>query len=149
MGTDPHGLVFYGFALVDEDGYAIEPEGAWRQGEHDSLYVDWEEFYIQTTGGLEEPVDDDYHSPEWAEYRAKREALLKAGGVSVELAGYDENLIKVICIKETWTRAEWAEVLPIKSLEVHPEWARQLRAWCEVMGILWQEPGWYVAALYF
>lgn len=154
MGTDPHGLVFYGFALVDEDGSAIQP---WQDGESEdneeedsvSLYCDWEEVYIEKKGGISKPVTYDYHAPEWEEWRAKREFLLKSGNVDVVLAGYSENLINCIVIKESYVRAEWDKILPLKILEAKPEWDKQIQEWCKLLDIEYHQPSWHVAALYF
>lgn len=149
MGTDPHGLVFYGFPLVAEDG---EPVNPWASEDEDdeneeeldtpSPYTDWEEIYLKAKG-LAESTDD------VKTWREKRRTTLDAGGVDVVLAGYGECLIDCIVIKESYVRAEWGEVLPLKTLETKPEWDGQLREWCETLGIEYRQPGWFVAALYF
>jgi hypothetical protein len=144
MSTEPEGKVFYGLALVDEHGDGVEPEGPW-----DSLRYDWEKFYIERKGGLPEPGGTSCRTPEWDKWRADRRALLEAGGVDVEMAGYEDNLISLIVIRESYIRAEWSEIKPLKSLEAKPEWDQKLHDWCELMGVEWREPGWYVASLYF
>lgn len=148
MGTDPHGLVFYGFALVDEEGQAIEP---WQDEDEDvSLYCDWEKSWIKKHGGLPpKPSNLDYQSQEWNDWRATYRAMMDACSVKVALAGYGENLINCIVIKESYVRAEWTEILPIKSLETKAEWDKQLQEWCNLLGVEYRQPGWHVACLYF
>jgi hypothetical protein len=146
MGTNPYGKVFYGFALVDEDGEAIEPEGPWEQND---LYSGWEEFYIEKQGGLPRPDSQDYRGPEWSEWRAKRKALMDSCPADVVLVGSEYNLISCIVIRDSYAQAEWSEIKPLKATGTKPDWDQQLRDWCELMGIEWREPGWYVASLYF
>jgi hypothetical protein len=139
MGTTPEGKVFYGFALVDEDG---EPLG-------DIVPSNWEETYIKEQGGLPRPEENNYRSPEWDEWRAKRHAMIAACPVDTELIGYDDYLATCVVIRESFAKAEWGEVVPLKTLETKAEWEQQLRDWCNMLGVPYRQPGWYVASLYF
>lgn len=152
MSTDASGQVFYGFALIDRE--AIEPwenETEDDEEEVESPYTDWENRYIKAKGGLgyDTPPSEDYRGKDWEEYRRRYKAMMDACPVDVQLAGYDDALITCILIKETFVRAYWADVKPLKTLETKPEWDQQLREWCELLDVPYLQPGWFVASLYF
>ena len=151
MGNSPHGLVFYGFALVDEDGEPVNPwanEDDSDDEEGSSVYVDWQERLAIIKGAVK-PGHTSYDAPEWKAFHDKQNGVEGASPVDVVLAGYGECLIDCIVIKESYVRADWGEVLPIKTLEALPEWDEQIREWCKTLGIEYRQPGWFVAALYF
>lgn len=150
MGSEPHGLVFYGFPLVDEDGEPVNPWASEddEEEEGDDPYCDWGE-RLAIARGAAKPEHKDYNSSDWGTFFKKKAEAKEASPINVALAGYGECLIDCIVIKESYVRAEWGEVLPLKTLETKPEWDGQLREWCETLGIEYRQPGWFVAALYF
>lgn len=148
MGTYPYGLVFYGFALVDENGQAIEPWESEDVDEEVSLYTDWQERLTEKKGNAM-PKHKEWSAPEWGAFWEKQRAVEEASPVKVALAGYSENLINCIVVKESYVRVEWADILPITNLEIKPEWDKQLQEWCNLLGVEYRQPGWHVACLYF
>lgn len=148
MGGDPRGMVFYGFALIDEKGKPVEP---WGAAGGSATFLGWEERYLKAKGGAEYdvPANANYLGRDWENWRQESGALIDACSVDVQLAGYDGNLVSCVVIKKTFVEAYWAEIKPLKTLETKPEWDSQLREWCELLGVPYLKPGWFVASLYF
>lgn len=132
MSISSDGILFYGF-LIDED----------KQEELERLFD-----YDET--GIEEPE----------EYYAMK--VLNKGKVSYE--EYSELDKKEPCeigmhcsydypmyyvgIKESELRAWRGYPKKIESFDINKKWNQQIKDFCKIMGIEYQEPDWYLASMY-
>lgn len=130
MGIDVYGILFYGIPITDEDiasqltYHSFEDEeGNPVLGEDgEQIEGEWDELYKLKTG--------DY----------------PPSGLPFSVHKIDTNNTVVLAVDNSYKSAWWAELIEIKSLEIGPEWNKQLQDFCEIMGIPWQEPKWYLTS---
>ena len=129
MGISSDGIFFYGMCWNDED----KP---WKEPTDEELsamkkiksYVDendWETLY-QVRSGIKvekSPVELDIHCS-------------------------FEYSMPLLAVKETLVSASRGCPEKVKTVLVKPEWDDQLRDFCKIMGIKWQQPAWWVTSLY-
>lgn len=135
MGISSDAMLFYGFSADDE-------------GDWDSLAdKDWEELYAEKKGITPPTVEySEATRVEWRAYQAKvREARANE---PCEIACHcsDGCSIPYVYIKDTHVTASRGDPQEVKTLETDPAWRDQLKAFCDLMGIPWQEPKWYIAS---
>lgn len=125
MGISSDGIFFYGLLWKDED---VEP---WKSPTPDELEKskygepDGEELYEVRSGNNPEnsPVEMGIH------------------------CSFNCSM-HYLAVKESHVTAWRGYPKQAKVLEVDPKWERQLKEFCEIMGIKWKEPAWWVTSLY-
>jgi hypothetical protein len=154
MGVSTDAYLFWGFSGDDYtcwaniglsyDDPAYAPEG----DEADAL-DDWEEIYAERKGVLlptmpfskEPEVEKVYHAFWDAKHR-----LIKECGCKIDYHCHSNYGIPFVAISDSITCACRGEPKEIILLEIKPEWEMKLREFCDVMGIQWQEPKWWLAS---
>lgn len=138
MGTSTDAILFWGIAYKEDELLEDDVD----------LYDRWEERYCATQG-LPDPgeiSDEEYAKPgvreRHLEYLSKKEALLRELAVELDTHCSAEYPIPFVAIKEATVVTKRGYISEIGSLDVDPSWEPKLRAFCEVMGLPWKEPGW-------
>ena len=131
MGVSTNGILFYGFPLDEETSYID----------------DWEDIYTEKKGVVVpiesiSEAEDGVYSSYWA---AQREKIKEA---ECEVGTYcsGEYPMLYVAISSSHKVAYRGDAVRIESLEIQSDWREKLEAFCEVMEILWEEPGWYLVS---
>jgi len=142
MGRSTDAILFYGFHAG---------EGAWDE----ILGGDWETTYVGKKGVLPPPVeyDTDEHKAQHRTFWSARSALVTAEPCTIGTHCSSECPMPFVCIRASKTRARRGhpeEIKPLAIAHEHewsaPRWDAQLKAFCELMGIPWQTPGWWIVS---
>lgn len=153
MGMDCYGILYYGFPLEQDAGDTEFPK--WAYDEDGDLDLDrWSDIYLKSIGYDETGYSfDPKRYREDADYAAEirkiwdtRSQLLKQSGVAVARSGYDGNLVHFVFTLKV--SSEWGQMIPI-DMTVQPQWEDQLKKFCEVTGIPYQQPQWYLTSKWF
>lgn len=123
MGQSTDAILFYGFHA---------DEGAWD----DFIGVDWEDTFCSRKAGMFA-----------GDYDAKNK-LLSSEPCQIESHCSAECPMPFVCVKASMTRAWRGYPKKIESLSVHPDWDAQLRAFCALMNVPWQEPRWWLLSMW-
>ena len=138
MGVSSDAMLFYGFSAEDEDSWEEIFDGK-----------DWDEA-IAEKKGLRAPEVDYSASEENKEihraYWAKKVALLADEPCVFNMHCSDSCSILYVCIRESEVVASRGEAVEVKTLTVNLAWDGQLKAFCDLMGIPWQQPRWYLVS---
>jgi hypothetical protein len=124
MGISSDGMFFYGLIWKDED----KP---WKSPTPDELTKakygepDWEELYEMRAGK-----------------KADKSPVLADIHCSFEFS------MPLVAVRKTFVKAYRGDPQRAKILTIDPEWEGELREFCEIMGIKWREPAWWVTSLY-
>lgn len=135
MGQSTDGILFYG---IHAD------EGEWDE----QLGDEWEEEYASKKGVPAPTVEYDTaaHKALHQAFWDKKHDLTKAEPCAVDTHCSGECPMPYAFVKASKTRASRGYPQQITSLAVQPEWDAQLRAFCETMGIPWQQPKWWLVS---
>lgn len=151
MGSTPRGILFYGFPLADtEDESPLFPWGLDEYEEDDS--GGWEKAYFSSVGLENLSVDhtrfrnDTEYNAEVRTYWYKRNEAKARLGVDIGFAGYDGYTSYYLSAYSC--SSEWG-AMTIASMEIKPEWNEKIKHFCEMVGIEYQQPAWYLTSLYF
>jgi hypothetical protein len=124
MGVSSDGIFFYGLIWKDTE----EP---WKSPSPDELQ--------KSAGG----------EPDWEElYESRSGKKIEACPVRMGIHCSFEHSMHLLAIKETMVEASRGYPEQAKILTVKPEYEGQLREFCEIMGIKWRDPAWWVTSLY-
>jgi hypothetical protein len=124
MGISSDGIFFYGMIWRDEDNPWKEPTP-------------------------EELTKAKYGEPDWEElYEMRSKKKLSECPVELSIHCSFECGMPYLAVKETLVRASRGHPELVKVLTVKPEWEGQLKEFCEIMGIEWRDPSWWVTSLY-
>lgn len=130
MGISSDGILLYGLIWKDDRTPWKEPTPA-----------EFEKVGLDPEGSEGEP--------EWEDlYEMRSGKKLGACPVDVGVHCSYSHKMWFVGIKETVVRADRGHPQQAKILTVKPEWEAQLREFCEIMGIEWQTPAWWVASIY-
>ncbi len=123
MSISSDGIFFYGLIWKDE-------EPPWGSPTPDEL---------QKASG----------EPEWEDlFEARSGQKLADSPVVAAIHCSFSCPMPLVAIQETLVYGYRGYPKQAKSLTVKLEWEGQLRKFCDIMGIEWQEPAWWVASLY-
>lgn len=142
MGVSTDALLVWGFDLGEEPEM---PEGslAGRYLEDEDCPVSWEDTYAIAVG-VKPPPDEfnDDTKEAFREFWPARTKAVEEGGCSIEHHCHHE--VTMYAVSACCYQAGRGDPLRLTAsdLEVGAGWEGKLRAFCEVMGIPWQEPGW-------
>jgi len=139
MGISSDGILFYGIMFDWEDGN--EP---WADDEGG------DEAWVCDKLGIsdKEPKHDDYKSQDWKDYwEYKRERLADIGIEFVLHCAYDYAMWG-LAISPTILRAYRGYPKEIDSIDIAEEWNEKLRAFCELVGVPYSEPKWWLCSVY-
>lgn len=152
MGQSTDALLFWGLCSDEEEchwrniGRDPDEAGYYRPDEEDEDYFDWEPIYASKMG-LDEPPDSyEDHKDEYRTYREKRESLIEEAGCSIRMHCHDEFSMPLVAVSDSLTCANRGYPKEIKSMEVGEDWEAKLKKFCEIMGIKWAEPKWWLAS---
>jgi len=124
MGISSTGLFFYGLLWKDE-------EKPWKQ---------------PTPSELEKAK---YGEPDWEElFEMRSGTSAKDSPVISHIHCSFDFSMHLVAIRETFVKAYRGDPQQATILSVKPEWEPQLRRFCEIMGIQWRDPAWWVTSLY-
>jgi hypothetical protein len=139
MGVSTDAILFWGFSGgEDEEGES------WYRAE---LREDWEAVYADKVGMC--PPDAAYdpaNSEVWRGYWREKRAVIAAGGVEIDQHCSSEHPIPFVAITASVIRASRGQMKPVAPLAAGGDWAEKLRAFCDLLGIPWQEPSWWLAS---
>lgn len=136
MSVSSDALLFYGFSAEDV--------GDWGEIDND----DWEALYAEKKGVSPQVYDGKNQISEEAlrEYWRKTRKLLLDEPCEIGYHCMDGSAISYVCIKSTLTTASRGTPREVKTLEIDPAWRDQLKKFCDLMEIPWQESKWYLAS---
>jgi hypothetical protein len=137
MGQSTDAYLFWGFS-----GEGEEEGESWIAEEFER---DWESAYAAKRG-LVEPTSSDFDSPEWKAYWRQQRELIAACPCEIGSHCSSSYPIEFACITASFATARRGDPQEITSIEVGPGWRDELMAFCELMGIPWQEPKWWLAS---
>jgi len=150
MGVSTNAYLFWGLCGGDEGhwvnlgreygdgGYVEDTEGLDEQG-------DWEDIYAARMG-LESPGPYDEHKDEYPAYWDAKRKLVEESGCEINWHCSGEYAMPFVAVSESLTRAARGDPAKVEPREAKPEWEAKLRRFCEVMGVKWSEPGWWLAS---
>ena len=156
MGMDVEGILFYGFEVGDSDW-----DSPWATALGDDF--DWEKLYLQKMGFVPK---NDLFTPE-GEYRyqegtpeyiaaykvwkadlAVETSILDACPVTVFYHCSSDCPVWCVAIKEKYHQSSWGEAKKIVDLNVRPDSNNQLKKFCDLMGLEYADPNWYLVSYY-
>ena len=140
MGMNLTAFVFYGLEVCGPgDDPPWDPEG---DGD-----IEWEEVLL-ATAGLEWSQRDQYDEKEYWE---KRKAAKAGFAVDVEFMGVGDYVGRALVFAPSVLESDWSALEPIDGLDLStPEGADEKLKWaCELLGIEWVQPRWYLAGRYW
>lgn len=136
MGNSADADVIYGFVIGGE-GYPGD----------DPFSSDWEERYADACGYPEPTIPYESSSQAKAEHRAywdKKHDLVEAAKCEVVSEGSmsDGYTTEYVTHRGPLTRCSWDSPteLDLQKITPKPEWDKELREFCDVLGIPWQQP---------
>lgn len=140
MGTNAHGLLFYGFPLGTEDEVDID-------------YYELSEAWKDTKKPARPKcINDDYSTPEWDQWRKD----LRAWEASIEnceiwFSGSESYRAYYVHCDPLKKQVEWSEQMEIDPSRIAPNRLadEQIRKFCEFSGIEYKQPKWYLATFYW
>jgi len=132
MGTSTDGILFYGIDLGEDGLY--ETRENW---EHE----DWDDEFRKRTGT---PL---YPDETWIE--AGKETSAKWGVTLGIHCSYDYSCDYVALIDRNYSAARgYPEILTPEMLTVPDDADEKIKAFCELMGIPYEQPRWHLASLW-
>jgi hypothetical protein len=137
MGVSSDAILFYGFSAEDE--------GTWEELED----TDWEEEFARRKGINPPAVAySDATQAEWREYWDKSRKARADEPCEIDRHCSDGHPIPYVCIRGTHVTANRGspQAVTPEFLTVDPRWNDQLKSFCDLMGIPWEEPKWYIAS---
>ena len=136
MGVSTDAILFFGFSAEDEEAWSeVFGEKEWEDklAEKKGLLPPAEAFSEKTR---------DAHR----EYWTKKEELVRAQGCDVGYHCSGDYPIPYVAIQESVVTAYRGSVKEVMTLEVKPGWRDQLKEFCTLLDIPWQEPKWYLVS---
>lgn len=142
MGVSTDGILAYGFSL-GEDFDCTKVFGYENDGG-----PDFDALYLNKAGFRKKPDHSDFDK-DWAEYwNAEKEFLADANCEVFTYCSHDYP-IYFVAIKGSIYRVNRGHTTEIPDgLMADPAWKDTLRAYCELMGIEYQEPKWLLTSLW-
>lgn len=136
MGVSTDAKLFYGIRLPED---FEEPE--WMQS------ADQDDEYLKRTNaeGPERPPSENYRDAEWDAWRTVRNALIKTIPCEMDYEGSDGCLMHVVAMKGTLqTASRGYPIHPHMNLPADAD--EKIKAYCEVMGLPYSKPQWWLAS---
>lgn len=137
MSTSTDAILFYG---IHAD------EGEWDGFES----ARWEDA-LASKRGVPDPCTS-YETEEeqriQSEYWEKRRAICKAEPCALDIHCSYECQMPFAYIKASRITASRGYPEQVASLEVNPEWDANLKVFCDLMGIPWQQPKWWLVSFW-
>ena len=135
MGQSTDAILFYGFHAE---------EGDWDE----IIGDDWEDAYAAKKGDPEPgvPYDTAENKKLHSDFWNRKSKLVDAEPCEVGTHCSGDFPMPFVCVKASKTRACRGYPEEIKSLDVGEDWKAILMAFCELLGIPWQEPKWWLVS---
>lgn len=141
MGMSSTAILFWGLCGDEEEGHwsniglNYEDTDYIKLPEDEDGDEEWENVYVSRKGHPN------------AEWDTKKELIEKSGCTICTHCSFDYGM-PYVAIEKSEVRNYQGNLTEIKTLEVQPDWEQKLRKFCEVMGIKWSEPKWWLVSLY-
>lgn len=153
MGSSPSAELAWGFEI---DPYN-ENNPSWMDGESDEQKahpqdsLSWDDIYSMRKGLYYVGYSEPYDAEATRVWREQKKQLIERGDGHVEINS-EETGPSFVCVKSSYVTSCWEQLktLDLAHLAGMPveEMEQKLRAFCEVMGIPWKEPRWFLTATY-
>jgi hypothetical protein len=142
MGTSTNAYLYFGFTFYSEE----DGEGApgWLEGEDHN----WERVYAARAGGILAP-DEEFSDSTKAAYHAywdKARAAVEACPCTIDTHCYIDSSMWFVALKRTKICARRGYPEEVRLVEPTKAEIKQLKDFCELMGIKWQESRWELAS---
>ncbi len=125
MGISSDGIFFYGLLWKDEE------KPPWKEPTPDEL------------------TKAKYGEPDWEElYEIRSGKKLEKSPVISGIHCSFEYSMHYVAVRKSAVTASRGDPQKVKILTIDPEWEGELRKFCEIMGVKWREPAWWVTSLY-
>lgn len=154
MGCDAQAKLFLGFDLADEGG--------------DFDTDNWDDTYCKSKGVVDDsglfneqghyamPVGPEREAAEkiWRGYLDRKRPLIKACPFDVGYIGSDGCTIPILYFKDRYQHVGWGESEEVdmsKLIPLKPPTEQDIAAlkeFCEIVGLVYQEPKWRLGAYY-
>lgn len=135
MGTSTDAVLFYGI-------HADENE--WE----DFIGEDWQETLASKFGVHEPQVP--YETPEqemlFHDYWDKKDEICEKESCAIDFHCSGEYPMPYAFVRASKTEACRGYPEEISGLTVQPEWDQELKGFCELMGIPWTQPKWWLVS---
>jgi len=146
MSVSTDGILFFGFTFHEEDADSenLSTKPAWFE-------IDWEEFYV-TKKGLTKPSEkyppnrDPELEAAWDKYYTAKRDMLKAEPCTVAFHGGEGCWALFVTVKGGYLRASRGYPKKVTMFTGSPSWFEQIKTFCQIMEIDFQEPAWYLAS---
>jgi len=148
MGSEANALIGFGFEL---DRYEDVPEA--MEEEEDGA----EDLYLRRTGFFDNVPEPDFEKDEesWSAWLKLKQAALDTCPCVLHDWGEESGPI-LVCVKVSQIKGDWEGLKRLNLEEMSAlahdhqgAWNEQLKAFCEVMGLPFKEPHWFLTAYYF
>jgi len=133
MGYDIEGILFYG-VMVDDEPNIMH---AWDIG---AGGMDWEEYYANKKGL---PYPEDLSRNSMREYLDKRRQLLIKAGCTIDWHGDNDSYMVYVALTDHNHKGGKPSKV-IGSLDVPQDADEKIKAFCEVMGLKYEYPQWWL-----
>lgn len=130
MGTSTDAILFYGFSAEDE--------GDWDK----RLEDDWTDTFAAHKGVLSPDSGNDAFNAYWS----KKSQLLAAEPCEIDQHCSGAHPISFVYIAESKITASRGDAKEVGTIWIGERWRDQLKEFCNLMGIPWQEPKWYLVS---
>jgi hypothetical protein len=154
MGTDIYGELCYGLIIDAEELKTLLRDATDDLGEQVSLPAMFED-YVAQKQGLSKPnlwdenkyKNDQEYQIVWDRYWQARRGLLEVVGISLDYYGYEDSLVYMLRINESYERALKFEHTELgQSIVAKPNWQEQLHSFCQLLGVTFTQPQWILYA---
>lgn len=142
MGQSTDAILFYGFHA---------DEGEWDEfigigDEEEDGSTDWEDAFAAKKGTAAPTVEYESNEELFSAYWEAKRKLIEAEPCEVDSHCSCDCPMPFVCVKKSKTTAWRGSPAEITSIAVESTWNEQLRTFCELMGIPWQKPRWWMVS---
>ena len=149
MGVSTDAILFWGLCDNDENHWVNlgrEYDDPDYVEATDDSEEDWEEVYAARMGLEAPPGPYGEHKDKYPPFWTARDKLVEDSGCRIDYHCSDRCPMPFVAVSESVVIASRGYPVEMKSLKVKPEWEAKLRRFCEVMGIKWSEPKWWLVS---
>jgi len=148
MGVSTDGILFYGICL---------PEESYEWSDDSNCFIE-EKLGLKDQSGLfdehgEYAVEEGTEEHErrkklWHKHKDRCMAARKELGANVDIHCSYNYPMNYIFAEGSRIRASRGYPEEVKSLEVKPEWDVNIRKLCDILGVEYEQPKWYLVSMW-
>jgi hypothetical protein len=144
MGQSTDAYLFFGFDFHDGES---SDDDLWYDAA-DILLNDWDEEYAVRRGTPRPTMAYEENKDAHRAFWDAKNKLVEESGCTINTHCSGEYPVFFVCITESYLRASRGYPTEVPEGHTVPAegWVDKLKAFCEVMGITWREPKWYLAS---